>query len=158
MPPTPQPSTPRPLIIVATVAPFWSVSVKRSAVGRYRAVRAPVWSTLYSRHWVVFQAVRSIPWPSIQGTVVQQAASRASGARIGRNVHIARGVDSWRGGWDSSTIGDNAASGQDAHIGSSELGRGDIVFGAVTIGEGATSGVRAGVEGDCHVGAGSVST
>jgi len=146
------------LALYVPAAILFAVLVKRLAVGRYRAVRAPVWSALYLRHWVVFQAVRLIPWPLIQGTVVQQAALRALGARIGRNVHIARGVDLRRGGWDLLTIGDNASLGQDAHIGLSELDRGDIVFGAVTIGDRATLGVRAGLEGDCHVGAGSVLT
>jgi acyl carrier protein len=72
-------------------------------------------------------------------------AARAGRADRPQRPHRARG-DLRRGGWDLLTIGDNAALGQDAHIGLSELDRGDIVFGAVTIGEGATLGVRAGVE------------
>jgi hypothetical protein len=72
-------------------------------------------------------------------------AARAGRADRPQRPHRARG-DLRRGGWDLLTIGDNAALGQDAHIGLSELDRGDIVFGTVTIGEGATLGVRAGVE------------
>ncbi|HEX7851967.1 MAG TPA: amino acid adenylation domain-containing protein [Sphingomonas sp.] len=136
----------------------FAVAVKRMVIGRYRPIRAPVWSPYYLRHWIVCQAVRLIPWPMLQGTVFQQIALRALGAKIGRRVHLHRGVDLRRGGWDLLEIGDDVAIGQDAHIGLVELDRGDIVVGSVTLEEGATMMVRAGVEGDCRIGAGSVLT
>ncbi len=136
----------------------FAVAVKKLVIGRYRPLRAPVWSAYYLRHWVVVQAARLIPWPLLQGTVFQQVALRALGARIGRGVHLHRGVDLRRGGWDLLDIGDNVAIGQDAHVGLVELDRGDIVIGAVTIEDGATMMVRAGIEGDCRIGAGSVLT
>jgi len=136
----------------------FAVAVKRLVIGRYRPIRAPVWSPYYLRHWVVVQAARLIPWPMLQGTVFQQMALRALGAKIGRRVHIHRGVDLRRGGWDLLEIGDDVAIGQDAHIGLIELDRGDIVVGRVTLEHGATMMVRAGVEGDCRIGAGSVLT
>lgn len=153
-----------PLIAIAAAAVYvpvsiaFAVAVKRLVIGRYRAIRAPVWSGYYLRHWVVFQAVRLIPWPLLQGTVFQQIALRALGARIGRGVHLHRGVDLRRGGWDLLDIGDYAAIGQDARVGLVELDRGDIVIAPITLEAGATMRVRSGVEGNCRVGAGSVLT
>jgi non-ribosomal peptide synthetase-like protein len=153
-----------PLLALAAAAAYiplsiaFAVAVKRLVIGRYRPIRAPVWSPYYLRHWIVCQAVRLIPWPMLQGTVFQQMALRALGAKIGRRVHLHRGVDLHRGGWDLLEIGDDVAIGQDAHIGLVELDRGDIVVGRVTIGDGATMMVRAGVENDCRIGAGSVLT
>ncbi|MFM9935004.1 MAG: amino acid adenylation domain-containing protein [Novosphingobium sp.] len=153
-----------PVITVLGIALYLPISVgfavlvKRLALGRYRPVRAPVWSAYYLRHWVTVQSVRLIPWPVLAGTVFEQWVLRALGARIGQHVHIHRGVDLRRGGWDLLEIGDNVSLGQDAQIGLVELDRGDIVVGPVVIEAGATLQVRAGVEGHCRVGAGSVLT
>ncbi len=153
-----------PLIAMAAAMVYIPVSiafaaaVKWTVIGRYRAIRTPVWSSYYLRHWIVFQAVRLIPWPLLQGTVFQQMALRALGARIGSGVHIHRGVDLRRGGWDLLEIGDYAAIGQDARIGLVELDRGDIVIGPVVLEAGTTMRVRSGVEGHCRMGAGSVLT
>lgn len=131
------------LYIPASV--IFAVAVKRLVIGRYRPIRTPVWSSYYLRHWVVQQAARLIPWPLLQGSFAQQAALRALGARIGKDVHIHRGVDLARGGWDLLTIGDNVAIGQDAQIGLTELDRGDLVVGPITLDDGATLQVRAGM-------------
>jgi non-ribosomal peptide synthetase-like protein len=132
----------------------FAVLVKRLAVGRYRPVRTPYRSAYYTRHWVAMQAARLIPWAMLQGTSFQVTALRALGARIGRRVHIHRGVDLGRGGWDLLEIGDDASLGQDVHIGLVEIDRGDIVVGPVVIGVGAALRVRAAVEGGCSVGEG----
>ncbi len=151
-----------PLITVLGLALYLPVSVgftllvKRAALGRYRPVRAPVWSTYYLRHWVTVQSARLIPWPMLSGTVFQNAVLRLLGARIGRGVHIHRGVHLHRGGWDLLEIGDNVTLGQDAHLGLVELDRGDIVVGPIVIEADATLQSRATVEHDCRVGAASV--
>lgn len=137
---------------------LFAVTVKRMLVGRYRPVRAAVWSTWYLRHWMAVAAARLIPWPLIQGTGLQIMVLRALGARIGHGVHIHRGVDLARGGWDLLTIGDNAAIGQDAMIGLADLDRGDVLIGPVAIGAGATLMTRAGIAGWCTLGEGSVLT
>ena len=138
------------LYIPASVA--IAVLVKRLVIGRYRPVRAPVRSAYYLRHWIVMQAAQLIPWPLLQGTSFQQTALRALGAKIGRRVHIHRGVDLGRGGWDLLDIGDDASLGQDVHVGLVELDRGDIVVGPVAIGAGAALRVRSSVQGGCSVG------
>ncbi|MBV9929877.1 MAG: amino acid adenylation domain-containing protein [Alphaproteobacteria bacterium] len=145
------------LLAVATYVPAalgFAMAVKRLVIGRYRPLRTPYRSAYYARHWIVMQAARLIPWALLQGTVFQQAALRALGAKIGRRVHIHRGVDLGRGGWDLLEIGDDASLGQDVHLGLVEIDRGDIVVGPVVIGAGASLRVRAAVEGGCSVGAG----
>ncbi len=142
--------------IPATVV--FAVVVKRLVIGRYRPIRARVWSAWYLRHWVVVAAARLIPWPLLQGSALQQMVLRALGARIGRGVHIHRGVDLARGGWDLLEIGDDVAIGADAMIGLADLDRGDVVIGPIVLEPGATLMTRAGIGGWCRMGAGSVLT
>jgi non-ribosomal peptide synthetase-like protein len=140
------------------VSVAFAVLVKWLAIGRYRPVRAPVWSAYYLRHWMVMQAVRLIPWPLLAGTELNNAVLRLLGARIGRRVHIHRNVDLRRGGWDLLDLGDDVSLGQGAHLGLVELDRGDIVVAPIALEAGATLMVRAGMEGPARMGAGSVLT
>jgi non-ribosomal peptide synthetase-like protein len=132
-------------IVYAPCAVLVAVLAKRLLIGRYRPLREPVWGGFYVRNWMVQQAVRVVPWRLLAGTVFQNAALRALGARIGRRVHIHRGVDLLRGGWDLLEIGDDVAIGQDAAIRLVDLDDGHVVVGPVTLGAGATVEVRAGV-------------
>lgn len=149
-----------PLLAMATAMVYlplsvaFAVLVKWLVIGRYRRIRAPVGSAYYIRHWMVVQAARLIPWPLLAGTSIQRIVLRLLGARVGQGVHIHRGVNLGRGGWDLLEIGDDASLGQDAQVGLVELDRGDIVVGPVTIGACATLCVRAAVQGDCRVGEG----
>ncbi len=122
-----------------------AVGVKRLLIGRYRAARIPVWSGLYLRHWMVQQTTRIVPWRFLEGTVFQQVVVRALGARIGRRVHIHRGVGLLQGGWDLLEIGDDATLSQDAAIRLIDYDDGHLVVGAVRIGAGCTLDVRAGM-------------
>jgi len=147
-----------PLIALASVAVYVplsvvvAVAIKRVLIGTYRPIRARVWSGWYLRHWIVVSAVRLIPWPLLQGSGLQQTILRALGARIGRGVHIHRGVDLARGGWDLLDIGDHVAIGQDAMIGLADLDRGDVVIGPIVLEPGATILTRAGIGGWCRMG------
>jgi len=142
-----------PLLGLAAVALYTplsllaAVAIKRLLIGRYRPLRAPVWGVFYLRHWIVEQTVRLVPWPLLEGTGLQIVALRALGARIGRRVHIHRGVDLRRGGWDLLDIGDDVTLGQSAAVRLVELDDGDIVIGPVTLGAGSTLDTRAGVAG-----------
>lgn len=141
---------------VALYAPLalgMAVLVKRIFIGTYRPMTAPVWSGFYLRHWIVLAVARLVPWQRLQGTVFHAMALRALGARIGRRVHIHRGVDLTHGGWDLLTIGDDVAIGQDAVIGVVELDGGQVIVGPVTIGDGAMLDVRAGVAAHTTLGA-----
>jgi len=132
-----------------------AVAVKRLLIGRYRAIRSPVGSGWYTRHWLVVQAARLIPWGMLQGSRLQLSVLRALGARIGTGVHIAAGVDLQRGGWDLLTLEDDVAVGVDGVLGLVELDRGDVVVGPVMLGKGATLQTRSGLCGGASMGAGS---
>ena len=140
----------------APVAVLLAAMSKRSLIGRYAAMRAPVWGPFYLRHWLVQQSVKSIPWSLLEGTEFHVMALRALGARIGRRVHIHRGVNLTRGGWDLLDIGDDVTLSQDAALRIAELDDGHIVFGPVTLGHGVTIGVHAGVGSACVMEAGAV--
>jgi non-ribosomal peptide synthetase-like protein len=60
-------------------------------------------------------------------------------------VHLHRGVDLTQGGWDLLTLADDVTVGQDAALRLVELENRELVVGPITLGEGATLEVRAGV-------------
>jgi non-ribosomal peptide synthetase-like protein len=124
-----------------------AVLVKRCLIGQYRPLRAPVWGSFYVRNWMVQHTVRMVPWWLLEGTGFQTMALRVLGARIGRRVHIHRGVDLTRGGWDLLEIGDGVTIGQEANLGLVELVAGDILVRPVHLGNGCTMETRAGVDG-----------
>jgi len=122
-----------------------AVVVKRVLIGRYQPMRATVWGGFHTRNWMVLQVVRLVPWSILEGTVFQQIALRALGARIGCRVHIHHGVNLLQGGWDLLEIGDDVTVSQDASIHLVDLDDGHLVVGSVTLGDGATLEVRAGL-------------
>lgn len=128
-----------PLAVGATVL------AKRLLVGRYRARRVPLWGSFHLRHWIVGQVARSLPWNLVAGTVFSGALLRALGARVGKRVHVHRGVDFGRGGWDLLEIGDDATLARDGSLRLSEAVDGELVFGPVSVGARATVDVRAGL-------------
>lgn len=125
---------------------------KRVLIGRYTPGRDPVWNALYLRDWIVVSLARLIPWWLLEGTELTSVALRALGARIGRRVHIHRGVDLTGGGWDLLEIGDDVTVAQDAELRTRELSDGQLIFGRVQIDNGATIDVRAGVSPGSRVG------
>jgi amino acid adenylation domain-containing protein len=136
------------LILYTPLAILLATTVKRALIGRYRPLREPVWGSFYVRNWMVQQTLRIIPWSLLEGTVFQLSALRALGARIGKRVHIHRGVNLLQGGWDLLDIGDDVTISQDASLRLVDFEDGQIVLGAIKIGEGSTLDIRAGVGGD----------
>ncbi len=134
------------------IAVLLAVWLKRMLIGIYRPVRAPAWSNLRLRMWIVQHVVRLIPWGFIAGTEFQCIALRKLGARIGKRVHIHRGVNLTQGGWDLLDIGDDVTLSQDAHIGLVGFEHGQVVVGPVRIDSGATVDIRAGLEAGTHMG------
>ena len=128
-----------------------AVLTKRLFIGTYAARRAPVWSAFYVQNWIVRQSLRLVPWRLMEGTVFQLAALRALGARIGRRVHIHRGVDLLQGGWDLLDIGDDVTIGQEALVQLVDLEDEQIVVAPVRIGSNATVDIRASVGGGATI-------
>ena len=135
------------LVVYTPLAVLAAVAIKRLLIGKYEALRAPVWGGFYVRNWIVQRAVRAVPWRLLEGTVFQQAALRAFGARIGRGVHIHRGVNLLMGGWDLLDIGDEVTLGQDSAINVVDYEDGQVVLAPVSLGDGVTVETRAGVAG-----------
>ena len=133
-----------------------AIGGKRLLVGRYVAQVVPAWSGYHLRHWLVQRLAQLVPWGQLQGTALHGAVLRRLGARVGKAVHIHRGVDLTRGGWDLLTLGDGAVLGQDASLGLVELDAGCVVFAPVEVGAHAALEVRAGMCGDTVLGPGAV--
>ena len=91
------------------------------------------------------RTLRLVPWRLLEGTEFQLVALRALGARIGRRVHLHRGVDLLHGGWDLLDIEDDVTIAQDAAVQVSHLESGELVLGPVHLGAGATLDVHASV-------------
>lgn len=77
----------------------------------------------YVRNWIVQRVVQLVPWWLLQGTVFQSAVLRALGARIGRRLHLSRGVNLLQGGWDLLQVGDDVSLGHDANAAAGRPGR-----------------------------------
>jgi len=138
----------------AVVAVALAIGAKELLIGRYRPQRVRAWSSFHVRHWIVVRLVRLVPWALLEDTEAKVAALRALGARIGRRVHLHRGVDVLSGGWDLIEIGDDATLQREAELGACQLDDGQLVVGAVRIGRGATLATRAGLGPDASVGDG----
>ncbi|MBI1842672.1 MAG: amino acid adenylation domain-containing protein [Verrucomicrobia bacterium] len=146
-----------PALLMAAVAIYtpWSIAMavlaKRILVGRYQPTRAKVWGSFYIRNWVVQRAVGLVPWWILEGTDFQIVALRALGARIGRRVHLHRGVHFLQGGWDLLEIGDDVTLAQDATLRLVELDAGHVVVGAIRIGAGCTLDIQSSVAGGARL-------
>ena len=135
----------------APIAIAIAVFAKRCLIGPYRPLRAPVWGSFYVRNWIVQQTARTVPWWLLEGTGFQTVALRALGARVGKRVHIHRGVDLTQGGWDLLEIGDDVTIGQDVNLGLVDLEEGDILVRPIHLGSGCTLETRAGMAGDSQM-------
>jgi non-ribosomal peptide synthetase-like protein len=145
-------------VVYTPLAVAAAVVVKRLLIGRYESLRAPVWGSFYLRNWIVQQVVRLVPWGVLEGTVYQHIVLRTLGARIGRRVHIHRGVDLLRGGWDLLEIGDDVTLSLDSAVRLVHLEAGEIVVGPVSLGDGCTLETRAGVASHTVLGKGACLT
>jgi non-ribosomal peptide synthetase-like protein len=133
-----------------------AAAAKWILIGRYRPGRVQAWSSLHLRHWIVTRLAALAPWDFLETTGFAPHALRLFGARIGRGVHIHRGVRLVDGGWDLLTLEDGATIGQDACIRAVELDRGTLLFGTVTVRRDATLETRAGMSPGAELGEGSI--
>jgi non-ribosomal peptide synthetase-like protein len=132
------------------------IAAKWLLIGRYTPMRARAFSGWHLRHWIVVRLVSLAPWEMLEAVGLAPLALRLLGARIGRNVHIHRGVRLTEGGWDLITLEDDATIGQDACLRAVELEAGTIVVGPVTVRRGATLETRAGLSPGAELGEGSI--
>ena len=132
------------------------ISAKWILIGRYRPMRARAWSLWHLRHWMTVRLVALMPWDVIELLRLAPTVLRLLGARIGRHVHVHRGVRLNEGGWDLITLEDGATVGQDACLRAIELEAGCLVLGTVTVRRNATLETRAGLSPGAELGEGSI--
>jgi len=145
------------VLAVYTVATLLlGIAAKWLLIGRYRPQRVRAWSAFHLRHWIAVRLVALTPWELLGTIGLAPSVLRLLGARIGRRVHIHRGVRLTDGGWDLLTLEDGATIGQDACLRLVELDRGALVFGPVTVRAGGTLETRAGMSPGAELGAGSI--
>ena len=132
------------------------VAAKWILLGRVRPGRVRAWSLAHLRHWTAVRCVALIPWNLIEALGLAPAILSLLGARVGRGVHIHRGVRLNEGGWDLITLEDGATIGQDACLRAVELEAGSLVFDRVTVRRGATLETRAGLSPGAELGEGSI--
>ena len=135
------------LVLYTPLAALVAIAIKRVLIGKYEPLTAPVWGGFYVRNWIVQRAVRLVPWRLLEATVFQQTVLRALGARIGKGVHIHRGVNLLSGGWDLLDIGDDVTISQDAALNVVDYEDGQVVVAPVRLGSGVTIETRGGVAG-----------
>jgi non-ribosomal peptide synthetase-like protein len=140
----------------ATVSIAFGVLAKWLLLGRVRPARIRAWSFAHLRHWAAVRCVALMPWELIEAIGLAPAVLSLLGARIGRGVHIHRGVRLNEGGWDLITLEDGATIGQDACLRAVELESGSIVLGPVTVRRNATLETRAGLSPGAELGEGSI--
>jgi non-ribosomal peptide synthetase-like protein len=128
---------------LATV--FFLIVLKKLLIGRYRACREPAWGGFHVRNWMVQQAAKWVPWRVFEGTIFLHVVLRALGARIGKRVHIHRGVDLYHGGWDLLDVGDDVTIGREAALRLVDLDDGHLVVGPISLGDRSTLEARASI-------------
>ena len=133
-----------------------AVASKWILIGRYRPMRVRAWSMMHVRHWIVVRFAALAPWDLFESVGLGPAVLSLFGAKIGRRVHIHRGVRLNGGGWDLITLEDDATVGQDASLRVVEFSGGTLVFGKITVGRGATLETRAGMSAGAELGEGCV--
>jgi non-ribosomal peptide synthetase-like protein len=144
------------LLAYTTIAITAGVAAKWFLIGRYKPMRVRAFSSWHFRHWVVVRLVALAPWDMLEAVGLAPFALRLFGARIGKCVHIHRGVRLTDGGWDLITLEDHATIGQDACLRAVELEAGTLVIGPVTVRRGATLETRAGLSPGAELGEGSI--
>ncbi len=133
--------------LILAFAPFsllMAVFMKWLLIGRYKPGRHKVWGMMFLRHWLVQKVSGSIPWGLVQGTVFQNIFLRMLGAKVGKNVHIHKGV-SFRGAWDLLEIGDNVTLGRDVNLRMIDYQNQEMVLGPIKIGNNCTLETRSGM-------------
>jgi acyl-coenzyme A synthetase/AMP-(fatty) acid ligase len=141
------------VVVYAGGALLLALSAKWLLIGRYRPARVRAWSAWHLRHWVVVRLAALAPWDLFELVGAAPTVLRLFGARIGKRVHIHRGVRLGDGGWDLLTLEDHATVGQDACLRVVELEAGCLVFGTVTVRRAATLETRAGLSPGAELGA-----
>ena len=140
----------------AVLAIALGIAAKWAVLGRLRPGRIRAWSIAHLRLWTAVRCVALMPWDLIEAIGLAPLVLSLLGARIGRGVHIHRGVRFNDGGWDLIVLEDGATIGQDACLRAVELESGALRLDLVTVRRDATLETRAGLSPGAELGEGSI--
>lgn len=130
------------IFIYLPMSMLFAVVMKKTLIGKYQAKQYPVWGSMYLRNWMFQQCVRIVPWGLLEGTIFKNTCLRILGMKIGKNVHIHKGVNILNGGLDLLEIGDNVTLGRDAAPRMIDYHDGKMIIGPVRIGDNCTMETR----------------
>lgn len=118
---------------------------KKLLIGTYKPGRYPVWGWFFFRNWLMQGLIKAIPWDLVEGTGLKNWCLRKLGAKIGKNVHIHKGVTFPAGGYDLLEIGDNVTLSRDVMLRVVTYQDQEIVLGPISIADNCTLETRSGM-------------
>lgn len=127
---------------IAIVAHF--LLVRRLKPGRYR-----LWGLTYYRWWLADRMIESAPAYLLSGSSLYNAWLRALGATIGKNVVI--GSMTVRAA-HLLTVGDGSSIGNATNFENARVQHGELIIGAITLGQNTCVGSYAILEGNTQIG------
>lgn len=116
-----------------------SISAKWLLIGRYREGRYPVWGRYYLRWWIVARLQTITMINVLAGSPLMNLYLRAMGAKIGSGCIIDTSIFS---AFDLVSVGKNSSLGAESHLTACRVENGELVIGAIRIGEECTVGVQ----------------
>jgi non-ribosomal peptide synthetase-like protein len=118
---------------------------KKLLIGTYTPGRHPVWGWFFFRNWLMQGCIKAIPWGLVEGTCLKNWLLRRLGAKIGKNVHIHKGVKFPAGGYDLLEIGDNVTLSRDVMLRMVTFQDQEVILGPICIGANCTLETRSGM-------------
>ena len=136
--------------LIATVLEFAvAIAAKWLIAGRLAPGRYPLWGVVYFRWWLADRLIDAAPTYFISGASLHAWWWRALGARIGSDVVI--GSVKLRAP-DLFSVGDGASIGNAVNFENARVEYGQLVLGAIEIGDNAHVGSYAVLEGGTRIG------
>jgi non-ribosomal peptide synthetase-like protein len=138
------------MYLLGNIASFlFVIAAKWLVLGRVKAGRYPLWGVMYFRWWLTDRISEIPPRHLLSGSPLNAIYLRAMGAKIGRDVVI--GALSIRAP-DLLCIGDGVSIGSSVNFENARVERGELILGAIRIGNEACIDSYAVLEGDTAVG------
>ena len=140
-----------PVIALLTVGLYIPISLgvallgKKLLIGTYKPGRHPAWGWFFFRNWLMQGFIKAIPWFLVEETCLKNWLLRKLGAKIGKNVHIHKGVNLPAGGYELLEIGDNVTLSRDVMLRLIAYQDQEIVLGPIFIGDNCTLETRSGM-------------
>ena len=140
-------------LLVYLLANFGSflfvIAAKWLVVGKLKAGRYPLWGVMYFRWWLADRISEVPPRHLLSGSSLNAMYLRALGAKVGRDVLI--GALTIRAP-DLLSIGNGVSIGSSVNLENARVERGELILGAISIGDEAVVDSYAVMEGNSALG------